>query len=100
MWLKARTPQIRFKQAYQGVEDDGADPTWIIGCHGKSDRATQEPRQQPVARAQFRARARARRVVPISELVFGALTQNQSSLEDRTTTRHCHRASGKRRVST
>src|SRR5215471_2519760 len=29
-----------------------------------------------------RARARARRVVPISELVFGALTQNRSSLED------------------
>jgi hypothetical protein len=28
-----------------------------------------------------RARARARRVVPISELVFGALTQNRSSLE-------------------
>jgi hypothetical protein len=27
------------------------------------------------------ARARARRVVPISELVFGALTQNRSSLE-------------------
>jgi hypothetical protein len=31
--------------------------------------------------------ARARQVVPISELVFGALTQNRSSLEDRTTTR-------------
>ena len=29
-----------------------------------------------------RARARARRVVPIAELVFGALTQNRSSLED------------------
>jgi hypothetical protein len=43
---------------------------------------------------------RARRVVPISELVFGALTQNRSSLEDRTTTRRCHRASGRRRVST
>jgi hypothetical protein len=28
-----------------------------------------------------RAQARARRVVPISESVFGALTQNQSSLE-------------------
>jgi hypothetical protein len=28
-----------------------------------------------------RARARARRVVPISELVLGALTQNRSSLE-------------------
>jgi hypothetical protein len=27
------------------------------------------------------ARARARRVVPISELLFGTLTQNQSSLE-------------------
>ena len=31
------------------------------------------------------------RVVPISELVFGALTQSRSSLEDRTTTRRCHR---------
>jgi len=30
---------------------------------------------------QFRTRARARRVVPISELVFGTLTQNRSSLE-------------------
>jgi hypothetical protein len=46
-----------------------------------------------------RARARARRVVPISELVFGALTQNRRGLEDRTTTRRCHRASGRRRVS-
>jgi hypothetical protein len=34
-----------------------------------------------------RARARARQVVTISELVFGALTQSRSSLEDRTTTR-------------
>jgi hypothetical protein len=40
------------------------------------------------------------RVVPIPELVFGTLTQNRSSLEDRTTTRRCHRASGRRRVST
>jgi hypothetical protein len=31
--------------------------------------------------ARFRAHARERRVVPISELVFGALTQNRSSLE-------------------
>src|SRR5215470_1069213 len=37
-----------------------------------------------------RARARARRVVPISELVFGALTQNRSSLEAFSwTCRHC-----------
>ena len=33
--------------------------------------------------AEFRTRGRARRVVPISELVFEALTQNRSSLEDR-----------------
>jgi hypothetical protein len=33
--------------------------------------------------------------VPISELVFGTLTQNRSSLEDRATTRRCHRASGR-----
>ena len=38
--------------------------------------------------------------MPVSELVFGALTQNRNSLEDRTTTRRCHRASGRRRVST
>jgi hypothetical protein len=40
--------------------------------------------------AEFCALGRARRVVPISELVFEALTQNRSSLEDRTTTRRCH----------
>ena len=40
---------------------------------------------------QFRTRARARRVVPISELVFRALTQDRSSLEDRTTTRRRRR---------
>src|SRR5262249_35117170 len=45
-------------------------------------------------------RARARQVVPISELVFGALTQIRSSLEDRTTTRRCDRASRRRRVWT
>src|SRR5215472_102024 len=33
------------------------------------------------AASSLRARARARRVVPISELVFGALTENRSSLE-------------------
>ena len=38
--------------------------------------------------------------MPISELVFGALTQNRRSLEDRTTTHRCHRASGRRQVST
>jgi hypothetical protein len=32
--------------------------------------------------------------------MFGALTQNRSSLEDRTTTRRCHRASGRCGVST
>jgi hypothetical protein len=42
----------------------------------------------------------ARQVVPISELVFRALTQNRSSLEDRTTTHRCHRASGRRQVLT
>jgi hypothetical protein len=46
------------------------------------------------------AACRAEQVVPISELVFRALTQNRSSLEDRTTTRRCHRASGRRQVST
>jgi acyl-CoA reductase-like NAD-dependent aldehyde dehydrogenase len=57
-------------------------------------------RNRPAGARLPRARARARQVVPISDLVFGALTQNRSSLEDRTTTRRCHRASGKRRVST
>jgi hypothetical protein len=40
---------------------------------------------------------RARQVVPISELVFGALTQKRNSLEDCTTTLGCQ---GRRRVST
>ena|SRR5215469_5218756 len=37
------------------------------------------------------ARARARQVVPISELVFETLSQNRSSFEDRRPTRRCHR---------
>ena len=38
-----------------------------------------------------RARARARQVVPISELVFETLSQHLSSFEDRRPTRRCHR---------
>ena len=51
----------------------GSDVPWLkLAEAARSTSAAEAPH----------ARARARQVVPISELVFGALTQNRSSLED------------------
>ena len=53
-----------------------------LGCCKPARVNTPEATRPPIPRLdrpEFRARER--RVVPISELVFGALTQNRSSLE-------------------